>query len=189
MKMNQVEEKRARALQWEPSVAMNIPYSVHLTPTVIQTENREYLTVLRLSGASFESADDEQLNNWSKRLNRLMISIASQNVSLWQHIVRRPENTYPAGEFTPGFAADLNTKYAQRMSGERLMVNELYLTVIYRPQPSVIVKNLLNFASTVDKDVLAREREESIEILGKIVAEMESSLTRYEAERLGIYEL
>ncbi|MDG5826865.1 hypothetical protein MRX60_12555 (plasmid) [Xylella fastidiosa subsp. pauca] len=30
------------------------PYSVHLTPTAIQTENRDYLMVLRLTGASFE---------------------------------------------------------------------------------------------------------------------------------------
>ncbi|RYY36197.1 hypothetical protein EON62_01945, partial [archaeon] len=36
-------------------------------------------------------------------------------------------------------------------------------------------------------DALAREREESIEALGKIVAELESSLNRYDAERLGIY--
>lgn len=186
--MNQtVEAKRAGALRREPPVAANIPYSVHLTPTVIQTENREYLTVLRLSGASFESADDEQLNNWSKRLNRLLLSIASQNVSLWQHIIRRPENTYPDGEFAPGFAADLNAQYAARMSGEKLMLNELYLTVIYRPQPSRIGKALLKLVSTGDKDALAREREESIEALSKIVAELESSLNRYDAERLGIY--
>lgn len=186
--MNQtVEAKRAGALRREPPVAANIPYSVHLTPTIIQTDNREYITVLRLSGASFESADDEQLNNWSKRLNRLLLSIASQNVSLWQHIVRRPENTYPDGEFAPGFAADLNAKYAQRMSGERLMVNELFLSVIYRPQPSHIGKALLKLVSTGDKDALAREREESIEALGKIVAELESSLNRYDVERLSIY--
>lgn len=186
--MNQtVDAKRTAALRREPPVAVNIPYSVHLTPTVIQTENREYLTVLRLSGASFESADDEQLNDWSKRLNRLMLSIASQNVSLWQHIVRRPENTYPKGEFAPGFAHDLNAKYAARISGERLMVNELYLTVIYRPQPSRVGKALLKLVSIGDKEALAHEREESIEALGKVVAELESSLVRYEAERLGVY--
>lgn len=182
-----VEAARAAALRREPPVSANIPYSVHLTPTVIQTENREYLTVLRLSGASFESADDDQLNDWSKRLNRLLLSISSQNVSLWQHIVRRPENTYPDGEFSPGFAHDLNAKYAARVSGERLMVNELYLTVIYRPQPSRIGKALLKFVSIGDKQALAREREESIEALGKIVAELESSLARYDAERLSIY--
>lgn len=181
------QARRAAALRREPPVSANIPYSVHLTPTVIQTDAREYLTVLRLSGVSFESADDVQLNQWSHRLNRLLLSISSQNVALWQHIVRRPENTYPAGEFAPGFAADLNAKYAQRMSGERMMVNELYLTIVYRPQPSRIGKALLKLVSKGDKEALAREREESIETLGKIVSEVESSLTRYDAERLGVY--
>lgn len=179
--------KNAGTLKREPAAAKNIPYSVHLTPTVIQTENRDYVTVLRLSGASFESADDEQLNNWSKRLNRLMISIASNNVALWQHIVRRPQNSYPDGEFEPGFAHDLNAKYAKRVSGETLMVNELYLTVVYRPQASFIGKAFVKLTSLGDRDALAREREESIEALGKIVAELESSLHRYEAEWLGVY--
>ena len=163
------EAKRAGILRREPPVSANIPYSVHLTPTVIQTENREYLTVLRLSGVAFESADDVQLNQWSQRLNRLLLSISSQKVALWQHGVRRPENAYPAGEFEPGFADDLNAKYAQRVCGERMMVNELFVTVIYRPQPSRFGKALLKLVSEGDKDALAQEREESIETLGKSV--------------------
>jgi len=32
-----------------------------------------------------------------------------------------------------GFAGTLNAKYLQRLSAEKLMVNELYLTVLFRP--------------------------------------------------------
>ena len=141
--MNTTTARRAAALKREPLVSAQIPYSVHLTPTVIQTQSREYMTVLRFTGASFQSADDEQLNNWHTRMNGLLRSVASRNVSLWQHIVRRPENTYPAGEFEPGFAHDLNAKYAARVCGERLMINELFVTVIYRPAPSRFGKALL----------------------------------------------
>lgn len=182
-----IEAKRAAALKREPLVSANIPYSVHLTPTVIQTEAREYMTVLRFTGASFQSADDEELNNWHTRLNSLLRSVASRNITLWQHIVRRQENTYPDGEFEPGFAQDLNAKYAARVGGERLMINELYVTVIYRPQPSRFGHALLKLVSAGDHEALKREREESIEALEKVVGEMESSLNRYDAERLGLY--
>lgn len=185
--MSAVRDKRAVALRREPVAEANVPYSAHLTPTVIQTENREYLTVLRFSGVSFESADDEQLNAWHKRLNSLFRSIATQNVSLWQHIVRRPENRYPDGDFPPGFAHDLNARYAERMSGEHLMINELYVTVLFRPQPSRFGKALWRLVSAADREALAREREESIEALTKIVSEVESSLYRYDAERLSVY--
>ena len=185
--MNTTTARRAAALKREPLVSAQIPYSVHLTPTVIQTQSREYMTVLRFTGASFQSADDEQLNNWHTRMNGLLRSVASRNVSLWQHIVRRPENTYPAGEFEPGFAHDLNAKYAARVSGERLMINELFVTVIYRPAPSRFGKALLKLVSAGDHEALKREREESIEALEKVVGEIESSLNRYDADRLGLY--
>lgn len=179
--------KRVAALRREAEASRHIPYLAHLTPTVIQTEDRAYLTVLRVTGAAFESADDEDLNTWHKRLNSVLRSIASQNIVLWQHIVRRPEGRYPDGHFPPGFAHDLNARYAERMSRERLMITELYLTVMYRPQPSRIGKALLRLVSAGDKDALAREREESIEALEKIVGEIESSLVRYDTERLGTY--
>lgn len=185
--MSAVIDKRAAALRREPVAESNIPYSVHLTPTVIQTESRDYITVLRFSGVSFESADDEQLNAWHKRLNGLFRSIATQNVSLWQHIVRRPENRYPEGDFPAGFAHDLNARYAERMSGEHLMINELYVSVVYRPQPSRVGKALWRLLSATDREALAREREESIEALNKIVSEVESSLYRYDVERLSVY--
>lgn len=185
--MSAVKDRRAVALGREPDMLAHIPYAVHLTPTVIQTENREYLSVLKLSGASFESADDEQLNVWHERLNALLRSVASHNVSLWQHIVRREENAYPDGQFPGGFAQDLNARYAAQMQGERLMINELYLTVIYRPQPSRIGQALLRLVSAGDKNALAAEREESIDTLNKLVGEIESSLRRYEAERLSVY--
>ncbi|MDG5826864.1 hypothetical protein MRX60_12550, partial (plasmid) [Xylella fastidiosa subsp. pauca] len=111
------------------------------------------------------SADDEQVNNWHHRLNGLLRSIASQNVAIWQHIVRRPENKYPDGEFPEGFAADLNEKYAARVSGELLMVNELYLTVVYRPQPSMVGKALWSLVSSGNAEACAQERAESIDAL------------------------
>jgi len=50
---------------------------------VIVTTSGEYVQTFRLGGASFESADDETLNNWHERLNVTWRNIASPNVSLW----------------------------------------------------------------------------------------------------------
>ena len=56
----------------------------------------------RLSGASFESADDEQLNNWHERLAIALRNVASPNVALWTHVIRRRERSYPVGAFVDG---------------------------------------------------------------------------------------
>ncbi len=63
-----------------------------------------YLQTFRLSGASFESADDETLNNWHERLNVTWRNIASPNVALWTHLIRRRESPHVASATGSDFA-------------------------------------------------------------------------------------
>ena len=100
-------KNRARVRR-ELDAATNIPYTSHVSEHVVKTCHGDYVFGCRLSGASFESADDEQLNNWHERLNILWRNVASPNLALWTHVIRRREHVYPSGEFPPGFAHDLN---------------------------------------------------------------------------------
>ena len=45
--------------------------------------------MFRLGGASFESRDDEEINNWHERLNVLWRNVGSPNVALWTQVIRR----------------------------------------------------------------------------------------------------
>jgi type IV secretion system protein VirB4 len=56
------------ALRRELAAAERIPYRSHVAPSVVRTEFGDYLQAFRLGGASFESSDDEELNNWHERL-------------------------------------------------------------------------------------------------------------------------
>ena len=71
------------AVYRERTAAEHIPYAAHISSTVVTTVFGDYLQVFRLGGASFESADDEQLNNWHERLNVLWRNLASPSVALW----------------------------------------------------------------------------------------------------------
>jgi type IV secretion system protein VirB4 len=61
--------RHAAALRREFTAAQRIPYRAHVAPGVIRTEFGDYLQAFRLGGASFETSDDAQLNNWHERLN------------------------------------------------------------------------------------------------------------------------
>lgn len=63
----------------------------------------DYLQALRLVGVSFESADNETLNNWHERLNVTRRNIASPNVALWSHIVPRRERSVAGASRGEGF--------------------------------------------------------------------------------------
>jgi len=120
-------------LRREISSAERIPCSVHLTSHVVKTIQGDYLQSFRLGGASFESADDVHINNWHERLNVLWRNIGGPDIAVWTHVIRRRELVMPGMVTGGGFAGLLSARYRQRLAGETLMVNELYLSLVHRP--------------------------------------------------------
>lgn len=181
--------KYGRALAREATAAEHIPYAVHVAPHVVRTLKGEYVQTFRLAGASFESADDEELNNWHERLNVTWRNIASPNTALWTHVIRRREllnTTEPATTGLAGFADELARHYQQRLSGETLMVNEIYVTVVYRPTTGAatgLAAKWLAKRSASGLDDLA----DALDWCAKLGQSLRASIERYEPENLGIY--
>jgi len=180
--------KRATALRRELPASFRIPYRTHVSPHIVRTDAGDYVQAFRITGASFESVDDEVLNNWHERLNVLWRNIASANTALWVHVIRRRE--IPGGEPSEncGFAAQLAAKYRERLSNETLMVNELYLSVVYRPVAGAAPGMLSRLASRHSSKGLLAELVDAIDASENLAQTLESSLARYEPERLKIYE-
>src|SRR5580704_9725931 len=124
--------KRTTAIRREFMASDRIPYTAHVAPTVVRTAFGDYLQVFRLGGASFESNDDQELNNWHERLNVLWRNVGSANVALWTQVIRRrsgisrrPDGSAARRDATTPFAAALDAKYRHRIANETLMVNEM----------------------------------------------------------------
>jgi type IV secretion system protein VirB4 len=179
--------KRAGALRRELTAARHIPCSAHVSEHVVRTVFGDYLQVLRLGGASFESADDEQLNAWHERLNILWRNIASPNVALWAHMVRRRERCGLPDERATGFAHDLATKYRGRLATETLMVNELYLAVLYRPVATMATGFIARLLSRTQPDASRLELTDALDACAKLGQTLQASLAHYEPELLGVY--
>ena len=179
--------KNHKAIINDESAAVHIPYTSHVTEQIVKTYNG-YVMAFKLSGIGFENADDDQLNNWHERLNVFYRNISKPNISIWQTVVRHRENTYPDGQFEPGFAHDLNEKYRQRIAQETLMVNDIYVAIVYRPQPGKIGKTAMSFLRRLNSDALTQEQEEALEECQKLQQHVSASLSRYDPEPLGIYQ-
>jgi type IV secretion system protein VirB4 len=176
-----------RPLRRELLAADRIPYSVQLSDSIVRTTLLDYVQVFRLTGVSFESADDEQLNNWHERLNILWRNIASPNVALWAHVVRRREATPWPGGSGHGFAAALLDKYRQRLALEALMVNELYLCTVYRPAAGTATGLIARAFSRAHRTDSRAETAEALEACAKLAQTIRASLARYEPQLLGSY--
>lgn len=182
-----LKHDRTAALRREFPAAARIPYSAHVAPHVVKTSSGDYIQVLRLGGASFECSDEESINTWHALLNVLWRNIASPNIALWTHIVRRRERIPVPEASEPGFSVSLQSKYARRLAGETLMVNELFVAIVYRPAAGVAAGTVSRLLSTVQRTGSDLELKDALEVCDKLLQTLQASLSRYEPEPLGSY--
>ena len=173
-------------LRRELSAAQRIPYAAHVSPHIVKTAFGDYVQVLRSGGASFECADDETLNTWHERLNVLWRNIASPQVALWTHVIRRREVT-SVGEGGSSFANVLEAKYRERLAHQTLMVNELYLSTVYRPTAGVATSLVAKLMNRTRSGESTLELADALDACEKLRETVRASLARYEPEPLSVY--
>ena len=86
-----------------------------------------------------------------------------------------------------GFASQFREKYQRRLREETLMVNELYLSVIYRPAPGAATGLLSRLISKSHTAAGLAELSDAIDVCDKLALTLKVSLARYEPEPLGCY--
>jgi type IV secretion system protein VirB4 len=187
-------QKRAAAIRREFTTSDRIPYTAHVAPTVVRTAFGDYMQVFRLGGASFESNDDDELNNWHERLNVLWRNVGSANVALWTQVIRRragvaaaSEEGIAQGQSGRTFAGALHARYRSRLANETLMINEVYLAAVYRPASSMAVGLVSKVLARTQRHGTRRDFVDALDVCEKLAQTLAASLARYEPDLLGTY--
>jgi type IV secretion system protein VirB4 len=126
----------------ENPLARFVPFSSLVSPHDVITRGGDYLRVWRLEGVAFECADEAQIAERHEALCSLLRNLAGGQWAIWTHRLHRvvtDELAHPAG---PGFAHDLSRAYQAKLNGHAMMSNELYLTLVYRPNVSRVSRAL-----------------------------------------------
>jgi type IV secretion system protein VirB4 len=180
--------RQVAAARRESVASRRIPYAAHVSDQVVSTRAGHYVQAFRLAGASFESADDETLNGWHERLNVAWRNIASPNVSLWTHVIRRRHLSAGRVVDGGGFANGLAQRYQGRLAGELLMVNDIYLSIVFRPVTGAAPSLLSKVFSRRETFSSGVERADALEMCVKLKESVSAALARYEPESLGAYD-
>ena len=166
-----------------------IPYVRHIDETAIALDSRALMVVLAVGGVSFETADVLELNSLHRELNILYRNIADERLALWTHVVRRRDNDYPQGQFANPFSERLNSRYRERMIGEDLFRNDLYLSLVWHPgrDPAEKAANLLPRLRRARRCDVELD-ENALKHLHDKVSDITAGLKRFEARALSLYE-
>lgn len=181
--------KSALVMKRELEPRAYLPFTRHVTDTIVALDSRALMMCFRLDGASFETADARDLNDWHAKLNLAWRNLADERLAVWTHVIRREDDGYPEGRFRSAFAADLDARYRERISSTRLYVNELYVTLVLHPgkapaeQASAFLSRLgQRRKAGVEVD------EEAVRLLEEKGRDLEQYLGRYAARALSLYD-
>ncbi len=164
-----------------------IPLSTHVSPTVIKTTGGDFLLTWRLAGLPFVGREEWDLEHRHNTFNRMLQTLRAPdfvNVAFWVHDVRRRRRLKDHSRFDQAFNQQLSDAYFETLSAQKLMQNELYLTMLYRPVVSG--KRFAEKSSNVTQ--LESEQAQAITTLLELAGNVEAVLKDYAPYRLGMYE-
>jgi type IV secretion system protein VirB4 len=164
-----------------------IPISTHVSPTVLKTTGGDYFMTWRLGGLPFVGREEWDLEHRHNTFNRMLQTLRAPdfvNVAFWVHDIRRRRRLKDNSRFPQKFNQQMSDAYFNALSSQKLMQNELYLTMIYRP----VVSGKRFAEKTADVGKLEAEQIQSISTIQELAGNVEAVLKDYAPYRLGMYE-
>ncbi|HBR3818254.1 TPA: VirB4 family type IV secretion/conjugal transfer ATPase [Klebsiella pneumoniae] len=179
--------KKIDAFRKEPSVNKKyLPYSYHLNDYVVSMENGDLMAFFKLDGRTHDCASDRELVTWHKDLNTLVKSFGTDQIELWTHEYHHEAKEYPDGEYDQFFPAYVD-KYNRKLHGDsKQLINDLYLTVIYKQVGDKTQKFLSKFEKPT-REQIQQMQNEALEGLEDVSEQILEAMKPYGIQQLGIY--
>ena len=169
-----------------------IPYDCHWDRHTLLTKDGCLMQVLKFSGFSFETADDEDLDIRKSIRNSLLRSMATGHFQLYFHTIRKRQKAEILGAPKgAGFAKEMDVMWKNKHDGQEAFVNELYVSVIYQPEAQGVLGMLEKIQGATKSrapDQKDRHMKEAFGELQDAVQRMMVTLKEYQPHLLGICE-
>jgi type IV secretion system protein VirB4 len=168
-------------------IAEFLPLSTHVSPTVLKTAGGDFLLVWRLGGLPFVGREEWEIEHRHNTFNRMLQTLRAPdfvNVAFWVHDVRRRGRLKDHSRFEQSFNQQMSDTYFDALSAQKLMQNELYLTMMYRP----IVSGKRFAEKSSDIGRLESQQLDAVSTILELAGNVEAVLKDYAPYRLGMYE-
>ena len=171
----------------DTSISEFIPLSAHVSSHVVKTTGGDFLITWRINGLPFVGREEWELEHRHNTFNRMLQTLRAPdfvNVAFWVHDIRRRGRIDVESRFAQPFNQQLSDEYFEKLSSQKIMQNELYLTMLYRP--NVVGKKFVEKSADVAR--LQAEQEQMVGKTMELAGNVEAVLKDYAPVRLGMYE-
>ena len=175
----------------EISAKREIPFEAQIDYRTVRTPEGDYVRTFLVEGIPFECVDDSDINGPFRQWNntiRVINRMCDGKITFYTHFVRRRSNASARAEFEPGYADDLNHRYAEHLSHIQLYESEHYLTIQYRVAPEGVLP-FINKRKKLSPRQRAIEDKLALDEFDEITNALMQGLSRYGLKPLVVYKL
>jgi type IV secretion system protein VirB4 len=199
IKLGKVKTGKQKYAEKEISVSNFLPYHCHWNKETLLTHKKQLIKIIRLSGFSFETADDEDVDAKKSIRNLLFKGLSSGNFSLYFHTIRRKKDILstddmpmdPHIKLQAGFTTYVEHEWKRKYASHKGYINELYISIIRKEDTkgAAIFQYLLNkFEQSADKSAWEEYMHEAETELNEVVDRILNTLRDYNPKVLSTYE-
>jgi len=182
----------------EKNISHFIPYKCHWDSNTILTKQNELLQVVKVGGFSFETADDEDLDIRKNIRNSLLKTMASGNISIYFHTVRRRKPVVsqkreysfdPTIKVPNDFVTYLSNEWRKKYASSESFFNELYISILYKPDKAgaaIVEYFFKKLKQKSNKSVWESDMREMKENLQEMSTRVLNTFRDYDAILLGV---
>ncbi len=167
----------------ENALARFVPFSSLVSPHDVITRGGDYFRVWRLDGVPFECADETLVAERHEALCSLLRNLGGGQWAVWMHRLHRNVVDALQDPAEPGFARDLSLAYHARLRTQPMMSNELYLTLVYRPNGSRMNRALQSTRRSLAS--IAQAQADALRLMEERTAQVERVLRGLGPQLLG----
>ena len=175
----------ARA-QTENPLARFVPFSSLVSPFDVITRGGDYLRVWRLDGVAFECADEHTIAERHEAKCSLLRNLAGGQFAVWEHRIHRAVSDDMSIPPESGFARDMAQAYGHLLRQQTMMSNELYLTLVYRPNDAAIGRAFQSIRRT--RRDIAQAQADALRVMEEKTALVQRVLRGFDPVLLGSQE-
>ena len=168
----------------ENPLARFVPFSSLVSAHDVITRGGDYLRIWRLDGVPFECADDGLVAERHEALCSLLRNLAGGQWAVWTHRLHRHVSDRLQDPPGRGFARDLSQAYQARLFRQPMMSNELYLTLVYRPNVSRVSRALESTQRS--RAAIALAQSDALRVVEEKSALVERVLRGFGPQLLGL---
>lgn len=169
----------------ESPLSAFIPASSLVTPHDVLTRGGDYLRIWRLAGIPFECADADTIAMRHEAKCNLLASLSGGRFALWEHRIQRFGHDRLSEIRDPGYPAEFDAAYAAQTGHRPFLANELYFTLLYRPDRSKLRSLFGVRARSLDQ--IRAEQAAALEVMEERSVSVRRMLRDLSPELLGHY--